>query len=109
MAAEHAGAKGVEGAEPKAFRGAAEDGSDAFAHFAGRLVGEGNGQDLAGCGPAREQDVGKAGGEHAGLAGAGAGEDQDRAIDGLDGLALLGVQAFEVIGHGGAMRVTSGL
>ncbi len=37
-----------------------------------------------------------AGGEHAGLAGAGAGEDEDRTVHGFDGEALFGVQAFEI-------------
>ena len=93
MAAQHAGAQRVEGAEPQPLGGAAEHGGDALAHLAGGLVGEGDGQHLAGKGAAGQQDMGEAGGQHAGLAGAGAGQHQQRAVHGLDGFALLGVQA----------------
>jgi hypothetical protein len=37
--------------------------------------------------------MGEAGGQHACLAGAGAGEDEEGAVDVFDGLALLGVEA----------------
>ena len=40
--------------------------------------------------------MGEAGGQHAGLAGAGAGEDQHRPVERLDRGALLGVQLVEV-------------
>ncbi len=49
--------------------------------------------------------MGEAGGQHPGLAGAGAGEHQQRPVDGLDGRALLGVQAGEVLGHDAVDRV----
>ena len=55
-------------------------------------------EDFAAAGEARGEDVGDAGGEDAGLAGAGAGEHQQRAIGGQDGLALLLVEALEVVG-----------
>ena len=97
VAAQHAGAQRVEGAEPEALGGAADDGGDAFAHFAGGAVGEGDGEDLAGEGAAAEQDVGEAGGQHTGLAGAGAGQDEDGAVQRLDSLALFGVQAGEIV------------
>ena len=101
VTAQHPGAQGVERAEPEALRGFAEDGGDAFAHLPRRLVGEGDGQDLVGEGAPGQQDMGEAGGQHAGLAGAGAGQDQQRAIDGLDGGALFGVQAGQVVGGEG--------
>ena len=78
--------------------------ADALLHLAGRLVGEGDGEDLAGPGLAGRQDMGEARGQHARLAGAGAGQHQQRAIDRLDRGALLGVQALEIgrlaRGHG---------
>ncbi len=99
VAAQHAGAQRMERAEPEALGGLAEDGGDPFAHLAGRLVGEGDGQDLVGEGAFGQQDMGEAGGQHAGLAGAGAGEHQQRAIDGFDRLALFGIEAGQVVGH----------
>ena len=89
----------MERAEPQPLDRPAEDGADPFAHLAGRLVGEGHGQHLAGEGPAGQQDMREAGGQHAGLAGAGAGQHQQRPVDGFDRGALLGVQAREVVGH----------
>ena len=53
---------------------------DALAHLARRLVGEGDGQDLRRPGAAGDQEVGEPRGQHAGLAGAGAGQHQQRAV-----------------------------
>ena len=100
MTAQHPRAQGVEGAQPQSLRGFAKNGGDALAHLPRRLVGEGDGKDLVGEGAPGQQDMGEAGGQHTRLARAGAGEDQQRAIDGLDGSALLGVQAGQVVGHG---------
>ena len=97
VAAQHAGAQGVEGAEPEALGRFAEDGGDAFAHLARGLVGEGDGQDLVGEGALGQQDVREAGGQDAGLAGAGTGQHQQRAIDGFDRRALFGVEAGQVV------------
>ena len=47
--------------------------------------------------PALAQDVGDARGQHAGLAGAGAGQHQNRAVQRLDRLALLGIEAVEIL------------
>ena len=99
VAAQHAGAERVERAEPEALGGAPDDGGDALAHFARRLVGEGDGEHLARVRAAGQQDVREPGGQHARLAGAGAGEHQQRPIDGLDGFALFGIEASEVVGH----------
>ena len=99
VAANDAGADGVEGAEPRhALDGGADEVRDALLHLAGGLVGEGHREDFAAAGEARGEDVGDAGGEDAGLAGAGAGEHQQRPIGGQHGLALLLVEALEVVG-----------
>ncbi len=100
MAAQDFHADRVEGAEP----GHALDlrphvAADALLHLARGLVGEGHGEDLRGPGAAGGQDVRDARDEHAGLAGARAGQHQQRAFGGLDRVALLGVEALEP-GHG---------
>ena len=66
---------------------AADQRADALLHLARRLVGEGDGEDLA-SGRARpvREDVGDARGQHARLAGAGAGQHQHRPVDRLDRL-----------------------
>jgi hypothetical protein len=69
----------------------ADQHADALLHFARRLVGEGDGEDLAREGAAGGQDVGDAGGQHARLAGAGAGQHQNRAFGGFHRKALFGV------------------
>ncbi len=101
VAAQHPRAQGVEGAKPQALGGLAEDGADPFPHFAGGLVGESDGEHLVGEGALRQQDMGEAGGQHAGLPRAGAGQHQQRAIDGFDGGALFGVEAGQVVGGEG--------
>jgi hypothetical protein len=50
-------------------------------------------------GAAGEQNVGEPGGEYPGLAGAGAGEHEQRPVNRLDGQALFGVEFGEVVGH----------
>jgi hypothetical protein len=61
------------------------------------LVGEGDGEDFRRPRAAERENVCDAGGEHAGLAGAGAGQHQDRAVEGLDRELLLGVQVIEIV------------
>ena len=96
VAAQHAGADRVEGAEPlHALDHAADQIADAVLHLARRLVGEGDGEDLPGLGAAGGEQMGDAGGEHARLAGAGAGEHQHRPLGRLHRGALLGVQLVE--------------
>ena len=91
-------ANGMEGAEPRhALHHAADQLSDALLHFARRLVGEGDGEDLRGPRPAQAQNMGYARGEHARLAGAGAGQHQKRSVERLDRLTLLGVQRIEIV------------
>jgi hypothetical protein len=106
VAAQDLDADGVEGAEPgHALDRLADEKADALLHLAGGLVGEGDGEDLARPGEAEREDVGDAGGQHAGLAGAGAGQHEDGALGRLDGAALLLVQAIEIIG---ALRLPRG-
>ena len=97
MAAQQLDADGVEGADPgHALDGRADQHADALLHLARGLVGEGDGEDLARECTAGRQDMGDAGGEHAGLAGAGAGQHQHRAFQRFDGFPLLRIQAGEI-------------
>ena len=68
---------------------------DALLHFARGLVGEGDAEDAAGGDPAIDH-VGDAKSNHPGLAGSGAGENQDGAANRLDGLSLLRVERTEI-------------
>ena len=70
--------------------------ADALLHLARGLVGEGHGQNLAGPGLAGGEDMGKPGGQHAGLAGAGAGQHEEGAVRRLDGGALFGIEALQI-------------
>ncbi len=102
MAAEHARGDRVEGAEPgHPLDRAAGDFRDALLHLARGLVGEGDGEDLARPRLAGSDQIGEAGGEGGGLAGAGAGEDQHRAFGREHGLPLRRVEAGEPWGFGG--------
>ena len=92
VGAQHARGDGVEGADPPALDRAAEQAGDPLAHLPRRLVGEGHRQDLPGPRLAGGEDVGKPGGQHPGLAGAGAGQHQNRPVDRLDRPALHLVQ-----------------
>ena len=96
VAAQHLGADRMEGAQPlHALDHAADQIADAVLHLARRLVGEGDGEDLPGLGAAGGQQMGDAGGEHARLAGAGAGQNQNRPLGRLHRSALLGVQLLQ--------------
>jgi len=64
---------------------------NALLHFAGGLVGEGDGEDVSGR-DALGNQVGDAKRDDAGLAGARPGQDQQRPLEGFDGLALLGIE-----------------
>ncbi len=99
VAAQDLGADGVEGAEPgHALAGRPDQRADPVLHLPRGLVGEGHRQDVEGPRPARGDQVRDARGEHPRLAGAGAGQHQDRAFRRLDGAALLVVQAVEIGG-----------
>jgi hypothetical protein len=105
--AQHPRAGGVEGHDPHRAGAAPEQALDALAHLLGGLVGERDRQDLVGPGLPRVVEVGDAVGQHARLARAGAGEDEQRAVAVHDRLALGRVhpleEAFDVLigrGHG---------
>ena len=72
-----------------------DQGGDALAHLGGGLVGEGDGEDLAGLHAAGGQQVGDPVGEHPGLARARPGDDEQRAALVQDRLALLRVEPLE--------------
>ena len=91
----------VERAEPRhALDLAADQVADALLHLARGLVGEGHREDLAAARAARRHDVGDARRQHARLAGAGASQHEQRPVERLDRLTLLGIEPFE-IGRGG--------
>ncbi len=99
VTAQNLDADRMEGAEPRhAFDDAADEPADPLLHFARRLVGEGDGEDLAGPGLAGGQEMGKPGRQHARLAGAGAGKHEQGPVEPLDRGALLRVQRFEIGG-----------
>ena len=92
----------MEGAEPRhALDHAADDLADAVLHFARRLVGESDRQNLARPGAAGRQDVGDTHGQHPRLAGACPGKDQHRAVEGFDRKPLFGIQSGEIAGGAG--------
>ncbi len=68
---------------------------DALAHFAGGLVGEGDGEDGVGRDVFLLDQPGDAMGDDAGFAGAGAGEDEQGALGSLDSGALFGIEMVE--------------
>ena len=74
----------------------AEQRRDPLAHLVRGLVGERNRQHLARRRLALGQDVGDTISDHAGLAGAGAGENQNRAVGGEYRGALLRIQIVEI-------------
>ncbi len=82
---EELGAEAVERAEPDPLAGC--ELGHAAQHFVSGLVGEREGQDLRG-GDAAFEQMGDAVGDDAGLAAAGAGEDQEGPVAVEDGLAL---------------------
>ena len=103
----------MEGGHPHRPHRAADQVADPLAHLRRRLVGEGDREDLAGAGLPGRQQVGDPVGEDAGLAGAGAGEDEQRPAGVLDRLALrrveAGEQALDPVGTGLGRRADEGL
>ncbi len=95
VAAQDARGDRMKGAEPHPFGGAADHRFEALAHLARCLVGKGDREQLGGKGAAGREDVGEPGGQHPGLAGAGAGQHQHRPFDRLDGAALSLVEIGE--------------
>ena len=102
VAAQDPDADGVEGAEPRhALDGTADQFADPLLHLARRLVGEGDGEDLAGPGALVVDQMRQPGGQHPGLAGARTRQHQHRAVERLDRLALVRVELRQ-IGRGRA-------
>ena len=95
VGAQHARAGRVEGHHPHGAGGAADEQLDALAHLLRGLVGERDRQDLVRARLARAQQVGDPVGQHAGLARAGAGQDQQRPLAVRDRVALRLVEALQ--------------
>ena len=95
LAAQDPHARRVERHHPHRLGARADEVGDPLLHLAGRLVGEGDGEDLAGLDVPGGQQVGDPVGEDPGLAGPGTGDDEQRRAVVDDGLALLRVQALE--------------
>ena len=86
-------AGGVEGHHPHDARGGAGQRPDPLLHLAGRLVGEGDREDLARARHSRGQQVSDPVGQDPGLARAGAGEHQQRPLAVLHGIGLRRIEA----------------
>ena len=69
----------------------AQHGGGAFLHFAGRLVGESDGEDSLGTSAVANQ-FGDSVGDDAGFSGSCACQHQQRPCEGVDGVVLCGVQ-----------------
>ena len=107
MGAQHPRAGGVERHHPHRAHPAADQQLGPVAHLPRRLVGERDREDLVRLGRVGRDQVGDPVGQHAGLARAGAGEDQQRALAVGDRLALglvepgeQGVELGGGVGHG---------
>ncbi len=109
VGAQHAGAGGVERHHPHRARGAADEQLDALAHLLRGLVGERDREDLRRARLAGAQQVRDPVREHARLARAGAGQDQQRTLAVRHRLPLRRVQALQESvdrGIGGHARST---
>ena len=96
IAPQHAHAEGVKGGDERLGQGrVAEKLLDALGHLGGSLVGEGDGEDGVWRDAALLDEVSDAVRDDARLARAGSGEDEHRAVDGFDGLTLLGIEFVE--------------
>ncbi len=95
LAAQDAHARAVEGGDPHGVGARADQALDALLHLTGGLVGEGDRQDLAGVDVPGGQQVADPVGQDPGLAGAGAGHDEQRGARVHHGGGLLLVQAVQ--------------
>ncbi len=102
VGAEHPRAGGVERHHPHRPGRAPDQLADALAHLRRRFVGEGDREDLPRPGRAGREQVGDAAGQDPGLAGPGAGDDQQRPLAVQHGLALglveVGQQPLDTVG-----------
>ena len=96
LAPQDPAARRVERHHPGGARGRADEVPDALAHLPRRLVRERDREDLGRLDADRAEQVRDAAGEDAGLARAGAGDDEHRAFGVEDGLALRRIQVGEV-------------
>ena len=98
VAAQNLRGDGVEGAQPaQPFGRVADQMGDPLTHLAGRLVGEGDGQQFPRLGPARRQDVRQPRGQNPRLARARARQHQHRPLGRLHRLALFRVQTGQIV------------
>ena len=77
---------------------------DALAHLVGRLVGEGDAQDVPRQDAQLIDQVGEPVGQGPGLAGARPSDHPDKALGGGDRLTLGGIQFSQQIDHGSALQ-----
>ena len=95
VATQHPGAERVEGAHGDLATLLAHQREDALPHLGRGLVREGHGQDLPGRHALDADEVGDAVRQHAGLAGTGTREDEQRSLRRRDGAGLLGVEPLD--------------
>ena len=96
VAAKDAHAKGMEGCDERfCERRVTEQLIDAFGHFGGGFIGEGDGEDGIGRDVFLLDEPGDAMGDNAGFAGAGSCEDEQGALGGFDSGALFGIEIGE--------------
>jgi hypothetical protein len=96
FAPEDAPARGVEGHDPHAGSDVAEDALETLLHLAGRLVREGDGQDLLRLHTAGGDEVRDAVGEHPRLSRPRSRDDEDWPFSGQNRLALGGIEIGEI-------------
>ena len=97
LPAEDPHAERVEGGEDQILAALFSDqGSHTLLHLAGRLVGEGDRQDVLRRHILVEEEMGDPIGNHPGLAGAGAGQHQERPFGVLYRLKLAGVHGMKI-------------
>ena len=95
IGAQDSRADGVEGACPQPARLGADEVSDALFHLPGGFVGEGDGEDLGGGNVQVFDHVGDAVCEGAGLPAPCARDDQNRPVNSLSSLLLLGIEVIK--------------
>ena len=99
MRAQKAVAQTVKGADPHAAQIDRQHRPEARRHLLGRLVGESHGENIGRAGLSGLDQPGDARGEHAGFAGARAGQDQGRLVGKGDSGKLFLIQVREEFGH----------
>jgi len=80
--------------------GVVEEAVDAFSHFLGGFVGEGDSEDGVRGDAFFANEPGDAAGDDAGLSGAGTGEDEQGTFGGFNGGTLFGIQIVDERLHG---------